>query len=111
MAKGKTKETTGDGMNSTSAPEKLRKIIERWERLDNDAKAITEDKKAVMDEAKGEGFDTKVIRKVIALRKLDKQKVSEEQAVLDLYLSALGMDFDYDESDSNQDDGSEDSMV
>jgi len=109
VARGKKSEPTGDGLNSSAAPEKLRSYIERWETLERDKKEIAEEQKDLMAEAKGEGFDTKIIRKVIALRKMDKSKVAEEQAVLDLYLSALGMDFDYDGYESN--DGNEDGMV
>ena len=100
---GKKSEPKGEGLNSASAPEKLRRYIERWEVLEKDKQAIAEEQKDLMAEAKGEGFDTKIMRKVIVLRKADKNKVAEEQAILDLYLSALGMDFDYS--------GSSDDMV
>lgn len=73
-----------------AAQGRLRTIIQRVERLEEDKKAILEDMKEVFAEAKGEGFDVKVLRKVIRMRKQDKAKRQEEEAILDLYLSALG---------------------
>ena len=69
----------------------LRQFIERFERLDAEKKDIAEQQKEVMAEAKARGYDTKVIRKVIALRKRDKDDISEEEAVLEMYKEALGM--------------------
>jgi len=69
----------------------LRSFIERFERLDAEKKDLSEQQKEVMAEAKSRGYDTKVMRKVIALRKRDKDDIAEEQAVLDLYTEALGM--------------------
>lgn len=69
----------------------LRQFIERFERLDAEKKDIGEQQKEVMAEAKGRGYDTKVIRKVIALRKRDKDDIAEEEAVMDMYKEALGM--------------------
>ena len=69
----------------------LRQFVERFERLDAEKKDIAEQQKEVMAEAKGRGYDTKVLRKVIALRKRDKDDIAEEEAVLDMYKSALGM--------------------
>lgn len=69
----------------------LRAFIERFERLDAEKKDIADQQKEVMAEAKGRGYDTKVIRKVIALRKRDADDIAEEQAVLDMYKQALGM--------------------
>lgn len=69
----------------------LRQFIERWERLDAEARDIAEQKKEVFAEAKGRGYDTKVMRKVIALRKRDPADVAEEEAVLDMYREALGL--------------------
>lgn len=94
MAHGKKKEPTGDGINSQSAPDRLRQFIERYERLEADKQAVVDDQKELMAEAKGEGFDTKIMRKVIALRKRKPDEVAEEEAILELYLSALGMDFE-----------------
>ncbi|WP_420478259.1 DUF2312 domain-containing protein [Brevundimonas sp. FT23028] len=78
-----------DVLTSTSAG-RLRTIIERLERLDEDKEAIAADMKEVFAEAKGEGYDVKTLRKVLRIRKQDKAKRQEEEAVLDLYLSALG---------------------
>jgi uncharacterized protein (UPF0335 family) len=69
----------------------LRAFIERYERLESEKKDIAEQQKEVMAEAKGRGYDTKVIRKVIALRKRDKDDIAEEEAVLEMYKEALGM--------------------
>lgn len=80
-------------VNSQSGSEELRQFIERLEHLDSEAKDIADQKKEVMAEAKGRGYDTKVIRKVMALRKRDKDDVAEEEAILAMYLEALGMDF------------------
>ncbi|PRY94871.1 uncharacterized protein (UPF0335 family) [Hasllibacter halocynthiae] len=71
--------------------EELRQFVERWERLDQERADIADQQKEVMAEAKGRGYDTKVIRKVIALRKRDKDDIAEEEAVLDMYKQALGM--------------------
>lgn len=72
------------------AQDQLRAFIERIERMEEEKKAIADDIKEIYAEAKGNGFDVKVIRKVIRLRKQDKAKRQEEEAILDLYLSALG---------------------
>ena len=71
--------------------DELRQFIERIERLDQEKKDIAEQQKEVMAEAKSRGYDTKVIRKVIALRKRDKDDIAEEEAVLEMYKEALGM--------------------
>ena len=76
--------------NSHIADE-LRQFIERFEHLEAEKKDITEQQKDIMSEAKARGYDTKVIRVIIAMRKRDKNDLAEEEAVLDLYLSALGM--------------------
>ncbi|MQQ10033.1 DUF2312 domain-containing protein [Epibacterium sp. SM1979] len=69
----------------------LRQFIEQFERLDEEKKALAEQQKEVMAEAKARGYDTKVMRKVIALRKRDKDDIAEEEAVLEMYKEALGM--------------------
>lgn len=69
----------------------LRQFVERIERLDAEKKDIAEQQKEVMAEAKARGYDTKVMRKVIALRKRDKDDIAEEEAVLEMYKEALGM--------------------
>lgn len=71
--------------------EELRQFIERIERLEGEKKDITEMQKEVMAEAKSRGFDTKVMRKIVALRKRDKDDIAEEEAILDLYKEVLGM--------------------
>jgi len=78
-----------DVLNGT-AQTQLKTIIERAERLNEDAAAISADLKEVFAEAKGNGFDPKIIRKVIKIRAQDRAKRQEEEAVLDLYLSAIG---------------------
>ncbi|GGL65081.1 DUF2312 domain-containing protein [Wenxinia marina] len=77
--------------SSTVAAEELRQFIERYERLEAEKKDITESQKEVMAEAKGRGYDTKVMRKVIALRKRDQNDIAEEEAIMELYKAALGM--------------------
>ncbi|MHC9236748.1 DUF2312 domain-containing protein [Pseudooceanicola sp. 502str34] len=69
----------------------LRQFIERFEQLETEKRDIAEQQKEVMDEAKGRGYDTKVMRKVIALRKRDKDDIAEEEAILEMYKEALGM--------------------
>lgn len=71
--------------------DELRQFIERIERLDAEKKDLADQQKEVMAEAKGRGYDTKVIRKVIALRKRDSDDIAEEEAVLEMYKEALGM--------------------
>ncbi len=71
--------------------EELRQFIERFEHLEAEKKDIAEQQKEVMAEAKGRGYDTKVLRKVIALRKRKPDEIAEEEAVLELYKAALGM--------------------
>jgi len=82
-------------MNSDSTyrvtADELRQFIERFERLDAEKKDIAEQQKEVMAEAKSRGYDTKVLRKVISLRKRDKDDIAEEEAVLEMYKEALGM--------------------
>ncbi len=69
----------------------LRQYIEQFEQLEAEKKDIAAQQKEVMAEAKARGFDTKVIRKIIALRKRDPADVAEEEAALDMYKAALGM--------------------
>lgn len=71
--------------------DELRQFIERWERLEAEKKDLSEHQKEVMAEAKGRGYDTTVIRKLISIRKRDAEDVAEEEAVLDMYKQALGM--------------------
>jgi uncharacterized protein (UPF0335 family) len=69
----------------------LRAFVERFERLDAEKKDLADQQKEVMAEAKSRGYDTKVLRKIVALRKMDPQEASEIEAVLELYKEALGM--------------------
>ena len=66
-------------------------FIERIERLEEEKKALAGDIKAVYGEAKANGFDVKIMRKIVSIRKLDRDSRIEEETVLDLYLAALGM--------------------
>ncbi len=76
---------------TTFAQGQLRSLVERIERLEEEKKTIAGDIKEVYAEAKGHGFDTKILRKVISLRKKEAAEREEEQSMLDLYLQALGM--------------------
>ena len=69
----------------------LKSLVERIERLEEEKGALTADIKEVYAEAKGHGFDTKIMRQVVRMRKIDKADRQEMEAVLDLYLAALGM--------------------
>ena len=80
----------GSDILSGNAQGRLRTIIERLERLDEDKDAVVADMKEVFAEAKGDGYDVPTLRKVLRVRKQDKAKRQEEEAILDLYLSALG---------------------
>jgi uncharacterized protein (UPF0335 family) len=72
------------------AKDRLKSFIERVERLEEEKAALAADIREVYSEAKGEGFDTKIIRKVIRLRKADAAKRSEEEALIELYITAIG---------------------
>ena len=79
-------------MNKTTfAHGQLKSIVERIERLEEEKKTIAADIKEVYAEAKANGFDTKILRKVISLRKKDATERAEEESMLDVYLAALGM--------------------
>jgi len=78
-----------DVLNQT-AQGQLKSIIERIERLEVEKAEIAEQIGEVFAEAKGNGFDVKIIRKVVAMRKKDRAKRQEEEAITDLYLSAIG---------------------
>jgi uncharacterized protein (UPF0335 family) len=73
------------------AKEYLKSFIERVERLEEEKAALAADIREVYSEAKGQGFDTKIMRQVVRLRKLDTADRQEQDAILDLYMSALGM--------------------
>jgi len=72
--------------------ERLRSFVKRIEKLDEDKAAVGEDLKEVYSEAKGAGFDTKIIRKIISLRRMELDQRREQEELLELYMAALGMD-------------------
>lgn len=72
--------------------ERLRSFVERIERLEEQRRSLSEDIKEVYSEAKGSGFDTKIMRQIIKIRRMDKDDRDEAETLLDLYLSALGME-------------------
>lgn len=97
--KEKTETKPGLGHNSGKATQyggvagqHLKQFIERIERLNEDKQAIAEDIKEVFSEAKANGFDTKIMKKVISLRKLDAAEREEIETLIDVYKHALGMD-------------------
>ena len=73
--------------------DELRQFVERYERLEIEKKDIADQQKEIMAEAKGRGYDTKVLRKIVALRKRDMNDIAEEEAVLAMYKEALGMHY------------------
>ena len=73
------------------AADELRLLIERAERLEEEKKAIADDIKDVLAEAKARGYDTKAIRKIMQIRKKKKEEFQEEEAILETYMAALGM--------------------
>lgn len=79
------------GGKGTVAADELRLLIERAERLEEEKKAIADDIKDVLAEAKSRGYDTKAIRKILQIRKKKKEEFQEEEAILETYMAALGM--------------------
>jgi len=73
------------------AGDRLKSFIERIERLEEERKTLSDDIKEVYAEAKGTGFDTKIMRQLIRLRKMDKDDLDEQETLLDVYKRALGM--------------------
>jgi uncharacterized protein (UPF0335 family) len=71
------------------AGDRLRSFVERIERLEEETKGLTDDKKDIYAEAKGEGFDVKILREVVRLRKQDKNERDERDSLLDIYLHAI----------------------
>ncbi len=71
------------------AGDRIRSIVERIEHIEDEIKALNEGKKEIFQEAKGEGFDLKVIKEILRLRKQDKDERDEHESLLDLYLSAM----------------------
>jgi uncharacterized protein (UPF0335 family) len=80
------------GHNSGINAAHLKAFIERIERLEEEKRALADDVKEVYAEVKGSGYDTAIVRKVVALRRKDREKLKEEQVLLDMYATALGMD-------------------
>lgn len=81
----------GGGNADSVAQDQLKAFVERIERLAEEKDAIAGDIKEVYAEAKGNGFDTKVLRKIVSIRKQDQNERMEQEALLELYMSALGM--------------------
>lgn len=81
--------TDHDSSATSFAQGQLKSIVERIERLEEEKKGIGDDIKEVYAEAKSNGFDVKVLRKVISIRKRDRRELEEEESILDLYLEAL----------------------
>jgi uncharacterized protein (UPF0335 family) len=73
------------------AGDRLKSFVERIERLEDEKKALANDIKEVYAEAKGTGFDTKIMRQIIRLRRMDKDDLDEQETLLDVYRRALGM--------------------
>jgi uncharacterized protein (UPF0335 family) len=73
------------------AADQLRSFVERIERIEEEIKGLNEDKRDIYSEAKGNGFDTKVLKKLIAMRRRDYAERQEEDAILETYMQALGM--------------------
>lgn len=77
--------------SDTVAAGQLRAFVERIERLDEDLKAMNDDRKEVYVEAKGDGFDVRAIKEIVRLRRMDQSERQERESILDLYKAALGM--------------------
>ena len=83
---------TVDVADTGVAADELKQFVERIENLEAEKANISDDIKEVYAELKGRGFDAKAIRKIVALRKKSREERAEEEAILDLYLQALGME-------------------
>lgn len=90
------------GVDAMVAREQLKTIVARIERLEEEKKAIGDDIRDVYAEAKANGFDTKVLRQVVAIRKQDLAERQEQEAVRDLYLQALGMLPDFEPAEKKE---------
>jgi uncharacterized protein (UPF0335 family) len=71
------------------AGDRIRSLIERIEHIEEEMKALNEEKKEIFAEAKGEGFDVKILKEILRLRKQDRDERDEHEALLDLYLKAM----------------------
>ncbi|WP_144185192.1 DUF2312 domain-containing protein [Elioraea rosea] len=87
----KAAEKTADDQTYGIAADRLRSLVERIERLEEERKALAGDIKDIYAEAKSAGFDVKVLRQIIRIRKQDQAEVEEQESLLDLYKRALGM--------------------
>lgn len=74
------------------AGDQLKAIVERIEKVDEEIGGLNSDKRDIFAEAKANGFDTKILKRVVGIRRKDHAERKEEEAILDLYLAALGMD-------------------
>ena len=90
MAEAKPKDEIATGTVEVNAGH-LRAFVERIDRLEEEKKALADDIKDVYGEAKANGFDTRIMRKIVSIRKQNRDKRIEEETILDLYLAALGM--------------------
>lgn len=79
-----------DVLNTNSANQ-LRSILDRIERVEEEMDGLKEDRKEIYSEAKGNGFDVKILRRIVRIRKQDRAKRMEEESILELYMSALGL--------------------
>lgn len=79
------------GVEDSVAQDQLRSFVERIERMEDEKAAVSADIKEIYAEAKGNGYDTKILRKIVAIRKQDANERLEQEALLELYMSALGM--------------------
>jgi len=86
-----TEERMGGMGGGQVAADELRLLVERVERLQEEAKGIADDIKDVFSEAKGRGYDPKAIRTILSIRKKKREEYQEEQSILEVYLQALGM--------------------
>lgn len=82
-----------DRANSVSGREELKSFVEKIERIEADEKALKDDKKELFAEAKGRGYDTKILRGIISERRRDPQEIAEEESIRELYREALGMSY------------------
>jgi uncharacterized protein (UPF0335 family) len=90
MAEAQPKDDVATGTAEVNAGH-LKAFVERIERLEEEKRALADDIKDVYGEAKANGFDVRIMRKIVSIRKQDRDKRIEEETILDLYLAALGM--------------------
>lgn len=84
-------DTRDEAVSEAIAADQLRAFVERIERLEEEKAALTNDVREVYAEAKSSGFDPKILRQIVRLRKMDRNDYQEQEALLDLYKAALGM--------------------